>query len=50
LRDAAYARYLAGPLKLATLSRLSERLVKEFAPRLKAGARAANKTKRHHDR
>lgn len=30
LRDAAYARYLAGPLKLATLSRLSDRLVKQF--------------------
>jgi hypothetical protein len=30
LRDAAYARYLAGPLKLATLPRLSERLVQQF--------------------
>lgn len=30
LRDAAYGRYLVGPLKLATLSRLSDRLVKQF--------------------
>jgi hypothetical protein len=40
LRDAAYARYLAGPLKLATLSRLSERLVKEF--RAKIESRSSN--------
>ena len=30
LRDAAYGRYLVGPLKLPTLSRLSDRLVKQF--------------------
>ncbi|MBC7929046.1 MAG: hypothetical protein H7Z38_00580 [Rubrivivax sp.] len=30
LRDAAHGRYIAGPLKLPTLSRLSERLVKHF--------------------
>jgi len=36
LRDAAYARYLAGPLKLATLSRLSERLVKEFRAKVES--------------
>ena len=30
LRDAAFGRYLVGPLKLPTLSRLSDRLVKEF--------------------
>ena len=30
LRDAAYGRYLIGPLKLPTLSRLSDRLVKQF--------------------
>lgn len=36
LRDAAYARYLAGPLKLATLSRLSERLVKEFRAKIES--------------
>jgi len=34
LRDAAYGRYLAGPLKLPTLSRLSERLVKDFREKL----------------
>jgi hypothetical protein len=37
LRDAAYARYLAGPLKLATLSRLSERLVKQFREKVANG-------------
>ena len=30
LRDAAFGRYLIGPLKLPTLSRLSDRLVQEF--------------------
>ena len=30
LREAAYSRYLAGPLKLPTLGRLSDRLIKEF--------------------
>ena len=30
LRDAAHGRYLAGPLKLPTLSRLSDRLIKQF--------------------
>ena len=30
LREAAYGRYLIGPLKLPTLSRLSDRLVKQF--------------------
>ena len=30
LRDAAHGRYLIGPLKLPTLSRLSDRLVKQF--------------------
>ena len=30
LRDAAYGRYLIGPLKLPTISRLSDRLVKQF--------------------
>jgi hypothetical protein len=34
LRDAAYGRYLAGPLKLPTLSRLSDRLVKQFRENL----------------
>ena len=30
LRDAAYGRYLVGPLKLPTLSRLTDRLVQQF--------------------
>jgi len=30
LRDAAFGRYLVGPLKLPTLSRLSDRLVEQF--------------------
>jgi hypothetical protein len=30
LRDAAFGRFLVGPLKLSTLSRLSDRLVKQF--------------------
>ncbi len=30
LRDAAHGRYIAGPLKLVTITRLSDRLVKEF--------------------
>ncbi len=40
LRDAAYGRYLAGPLKLATLSRLSERLVKQFREKVTEGRAA----------
>jgi hypothetical protein len=38
LRDAAYGRYLVGPLKLATLSRLSDRLVKQFRDKVMGGA------------
>lgn len=34
LRDAAYGRYLIGPLKLPTLSRLSDRLVQQFREKL----------------
>ena len=34
LRDAAFGRYLIGPLKLPTLSRLSDRLVKQFREKL----------------
>jgi hypothetical protein len=30
LRDAAFGRYLIGPLKLPTVTRLSDRLVKQF--------------------
>ena len=41
LRDAASGRYIAGPLKLATITRLSDRLVKEFRESL--GGRRASK-------
>lgn len=34
LREAAFGRYLIGPLKLPTLSRLSDRLVKQFRERV----------------
>jgi len=34
LREAAFGRYVVGPLKLPTLSRLSDRLVKEFREKL----------------
>ena len=34
LRDAAFGRYLIGPLKLPTLTRLSDRLVKQFREKL----------------
>jgi hypothetical protein len=37
LRDAAYGRYIAGPLKLPTLNRLSDRLVKQFREKLATG-------------
>ena len=39
LRDAAYGRAISGPLKLATLSRLSSRLVKDFRQKLPAAAK-----------
>ena len=35
LREAALGRYLIGPLKLPTLSRLSDRLVKQFREKVK---------------
>lgn len=38
LRDASYGRYISGPLKLPTLSRLSDRLVKQFRERVPAAA------------
>ncbi|HZI20010.1 MAG TPA: hypothetical protein VEY09_15605 [Pyrinomonadaceae bacterium] len=41
LRDAAHGRYLAGPLKLPTLGRLSERLVKQFRERVGPGRASA---------
>lgn len=34
LRNAAFGRYVIGPLKLPTLSRLSDRLVKQFREKL----------------
>ena len=34
LRDAAFGRFLIGPLKLPTLSRLSDRLVQQFREKL----------------
>jgi hypothetical protein len=40
LRDAAYGRYLIGPLKLPSLSRLSDRLVKQFQERVTKGGPA----------
>lgn len=41
LREAAFGRYLAGPLKLSTLSRLSERLIKQFRAKVTNGGPAA---------
>jgi DNA-dependent RNA polymerase auxiliary subunit epsilon len=34
LRDAAFGRFLIGPLKLPTLSRLSDRLVQQFREKI----------------
>jgi hypothetical protein len=34
LRDAAYGRYLIGPLKIATVTRLSDRLVKQVREKI----------------
>ncbi len=36
LREAAYGRYLAGPLKMLTLGRLSDRLVNQFREKVPA--------------
>ena len=35
LREAAFGRYLIGPLKLATISRLSDRLVQQIQEKIK---------------
>jgi hypothetical protein len=43
LRDAAFGRYVIGPLKLPTLSRLSDRLVKQFREKLTNPSRPATK-------
>ena len=37
LREAAYARFISGPLKLPTLGRLSDRLVKQFREKATSG-------------
>jgi hypothetical protein len=37
LRDAAYGRYLVGPLKVPTLGRLTDRLVKQFREKVTPG-------------
>ena len=34
LREASYGRYLAGPLKLPTLGRLTDRLVKDLRTKI----------------
>lgn len=34
LREGAYGRYLVGPLKFATVSRLSDRLVRQFREKI----------------
>jgi len=39
LRDSAYGRYLAGPLKLASEGRLSDRLIKDFRLKLEKGGK-----------
>jgi len=41
LREAAYGRYISGPLKLPTLGRLSDRLVKQFREKLAGGVARA---------
>lgn len=41
LRNAAHGRYLAGPLKLASEGRLSDRLVKDFRVKIETGGGAA---------
>jgi hypothetical protein len=43
LREAAYGRYLIGPLKLATISRLSDRLVKQFREKLTQAGHSTDK-------
>lgn len=41
LRDAAHGRYISGPLKLPTLGRLSDRLIKQFREKLAADGAAS---------
>ena len=40
LREAAFGRYLIGPLKLPTVTRLSDRLVKQFREKLTMSKRS----------
>ena len=39
LREAAYGRYMAGPLNIPTLSRLTDRLVKQFREAVTKGGK-----------
>jgi hypothetical protein len=41
LRDAAHGRYLIGPLKLGTVTRLADRLVKQFREKVSQGSKAS---------
>jgi hypothetical protein len=43
LREAAYGRYIIGPLKLPTLSRLADRLVEQFREKLTRENRSPEK-------
>ena len=43
LRDAAYGRYVAGPLNIPTVSRLSDRLVKQFREKVAGGGKRSDK-------
>ncbi len=43
LRDSAYRRFIAGPLKLPTLGRLSDRLVKQFREQVVASSAAKDR-------
>ena len=43
LREAAFGRYLIGPLKLPTITRLSDRLVKQFREKVTKSGQAPTK-------
>ncbi|HEY0404526.1 MAG TPA: hypothetical protein VGC89_02290 [Pyrinomonadaceae bacterium] len=42
LRDAAHGRYLIGPLKLGTISRLADRLVRQFREKVTQSSKASD--------
>jgi hypothetical protein len=42
LRDAAHGRYLIGPLKMSTISRLADRLVKQFREKVSQGSKPSD--------